>query len=773
MKAQMVKNAVIVPTGSKGGFILKRPPADRAALQEEVTRRYVVFMHGLLDLTDNLVAGEVVHPDDVRILDDDDPYLVVAADKGTATFSDTANAVSEEVGFWLGDAFASGGSAGYDHKELGITARGAWESVLRHFRELGVDAMHDPITAVGIGDMSGDVFGNGMLLSPSLRLIAAFDHRHVFIDPDPDAERAMAERRRLFELPASSWADYDAAFISPGGGVWSRAEKSIPLSPEARRALGVDAEQLPPNDLLRAILGAEVDLLWNGGIGTFVKGSSESNADAGDRTNDAIRVNGRDLRARVVGEGGNLGFTQRGRIEYAQAGGRINTDAVDNSAGVDCSDHEVNLKILLGLAEQRGDLTRKQRDELLQAVADDVVRHVLYDNYLQAQILSQEVAASAGRLEAYEDLMASLEAEGGLERPIEYLPSTDEMAERRKASAGMERPELCVLLAYAKRSIKQALLHSSLPDDPYLERELARYFPPRVVERFGYLLPDHPLKRELIATIVANDVVNSEGITFVSRTVAETGAEPADVARAYRIAREVTGATPLWDEVEALDGKIDPVLQNELMVGVDWLVERVARWYLSSAPAADLGTAIEEGRDGFAEVAASIQSAGTDSWRAAREEVAAPFVAAGVSDDLARRHAYLPELVHAPDIVVVARQTGRPVPDVARVFYLLGEALHLDWLEARLDDLPAVSRWQRWAVQAVEDDLTLVRREIAQKAIDTAPGADADEAVAAYLAARPEASERLSRFMRGLALEGVTDLAVLTVAVRQIRGLAA
>ncbi len=578
MKAQMVKNAVIVPVGSKGGFVLKRATEGRDALKAEVERQYRVLIQGMLDVTDNLVDGQVAHPAGVRIHDEPDPYLVVAADKGTAALSDVANEISEAYGFWLGDAFASGGSAGYDHKELGITARGAWESVKRHFRELGIDTQADPFTVVGIGDMSGDVFGNGMRLSPTIRLIAAFDHRHVFIDPTPDAASSAAERQRLYDLPGSSWDDYDRSLISAGGGVYPRSAKAIELSPEARAALGIEATAPTPAECIRAILQAPVDLLWNGGIGTYVKASFETHADVGDRANDAVRVDASSLRCRVVGEGGNLGFTQLGRIELARTGGRINTDAIDNSGGVDSSDHEVNLKILVGLAVARGDLTRKQRDVLLQEVTEDVVQHVLYTNYQQAQILSQVEGLALSRgLEAYEDLMQGLEAEGILERAIEFLPSTDEMAERSRNGVGMARPELCVLMAYAKRSIKDGVLASTLPSDPYLDGELSRYFPDRIIERFGYLVPEHPLRRELVAMIVANEVVNAQGITFVSRLATETGADPADVVRAFWIAREVTGATPRWQAIEALDGHVDPSVQVELMNGADAVVEGVAR----------------------------------------------------------------------------------------------------------------------------------------------------------------------------------------------------
>jgi glutamate dehydrogenase len=771
MKAQMVKNAVIVPVGSKGGFVLKAPPAGREEVQAEVVRCYSTLIRGMLDLTDNLVDGSTVHPPNVRVLDDGDPYLVVAADKGTAALSDTANAIAAEYGFWLGDAFASGGSSGYDHKQLGITAKGVWESVERHFRELGVDVTTQPLTVVGIGDMSGDVFGNGMLLSDTIRLVAAFDHRHVFIDPEPDPPASFAERSRLFELPISSWDDYDRALISQGGGVWSRAEKAIRLSPEARAALAIDAESLTPNEVISAILRAPVDLLWNGGIGTFVKASYESNTDVGDRTNDAIRVSGNELRAQVVAEGGNLGFTQKARIEYAEMGGRINTDAIDNSAGVDCSDHEVNLKILLGIPIASGDLTLKQRNELLREVEEDVAAHVLYDNYLQAQILSQEIAASVDRLEAYEDLMTELEAEGLLERELESLPAGEQMAERRRAGRGMARPELCILLAYAKRSLEEAIRNSPLPDDPYLDRDLRRYFPARVVERFGHLIARHPLRRHLASTIVANEVVNDLGITWASRLALETGAEAAQVARAFCIARDVTRAVERWNDVEALDGKIDPVLQNVLMVGVDTLVEDIARWYLLNAPAAPMGETIDAIEPLFTELSETIARVGSEEWRRVREERVADLARQGIAESLGRRHVYQPDLAHGPDMIAVARETGRTLEDVATTFLLAGERLHLDWLEQRLSGLPDASRWQRWAAQAIGDDLLAVRRDVTLRVLAGADHGPVAAAFDSFLAANAESYERLCRLVSSLEAQGEQSLAALTVAVRQVRGL--
>jgi glutamate dehydrogenase len=771
MKAQMTKNAVIVPTGSKGGFVLRRP-VDQAELKRAVQDAYLVFIRGLLDVTDNLVGGRVVHPPGVKVLDGDDPYLVVAADKGTATFSDAANEVSEEYGFWLGDAFASGGSAGYDHKVLGITARGGWESVKWHFRAMGRDVARQPFTVAGIGDMSGDVFGNGMLLSDQIRLIAAFDHRHIFIDPDPDPKLSIVERRRLYELPGSTWDSYDRALISPGGGVFPRTAKKIALSPEMRDVLDTDATALTPDELMKVILQAPVDLLWSAGIGTYVKAASESNEAVGDRANDAIRINGRGLRCKVIGEGGNLGLTQRGRIEYAMAGGRINTDFIDNSGGVHCSDREVNLKILLGMAVERGDLDRAGRDQLVAAAADDVVKAILYDNFLQAQILSQEVEASPGRLETYEDLMQSLESEDLLDRDIEQLPSTEEVTERGRSGLGLTSPELAVLLAYAKRSLAEALLDSDLPDWPAFEADLPDYFAAPVVERFADLIPRHPLRRELIATMVANEVINSEGITFVSRLTAETGKGPADVVRAYRIAREVTGAAERWNPIEGLVGTIEPALQSELMGGVDWLVEAIARWYLAHAGVEPMAEAIEASREAFQEISTALPDIGPVQWRTERSLVIEQLESRGVPKPVAERHAYQGELAHAPDIIELGHITGRPIRYVARVFFLLGQLFGINWLEARVDQLPAASRWHRRAIQAVDEELMNLRRELAERVLtDADPNMTPHEAMEGYLATRGSQHDRLTRFMSALAADGVDDVASVIVAIRQIRAL--
>jgi glutamate dehydrogenase len=619
--------------------------------------------------------------------------------------------------------------------------------------------------------MSGDVFGTGMLYSDQICLVAAFDHRHVFLDPVPNPAAGRAERVRLFEASGSTWDDYDRTRISPGGGVWARTLKSIPISPEARLALGIEATELEPNELIRAILRAPVDLLYNGGIGTYVKASTESHADAGDRVNDSVRIDGSELRCRVVAEGGNLGFTQRGRIEFALAGGRINTDFIDNSAGVDCSDHEVNLKILCGLAVQRGELTIEARNALLQEVEPDVVRHVLYDNFLQAQVLSRESELSPHRMEAFEDLMQTLEADGLLDRSLEALPGPDDMAERRRAGKGMARPELAVLLAFAKQGLSDALLRSSLPDSRYLEQDLRAYFPPRVVERLGHVLPEHPLRRELVATLVANDVVNSQGITFVARVVSETGAEPSDVVRAYRIARDVTGAVERWGAIETLVGTLEPALVDELTAGVDRLVEVASRWYLQHAPG-QLGRAVDAHQDAFRRFVGSLSEAAPDEWRQQREREAWRLMDRGVPESVARAHVVQPFLVHGPNVVEVAVATGRPVEDVTRAFFLVGAAAFIDWLEERLGGVPATTRWHRWALRAVEDDLLAARRRLAEQVFAHADGRSVEEGLRSFAAEHDDPTRRLARFMRGLALEEVSDIAAAAVAVRQIRALA-
>jgi glutamate dehydrogenase len=612
-----------------------------------------------------------------------------------------------------------------------------------------------------------------MLQSDRTALVAAFDHRHIFVDPTPNPARAFAERRRLFDQPGSSWADYDASAISAGGGVWPRDAKLIELSPEAKQALGIDSDGLTPADLIRGILSAPVDLLWNGGVGTFVKASTETNELVGDRGNDALRIDATELRARVVGEGGNLGLTQRARIEYAMAGGAVNTDFIDNSGGVDCSDREVNLKILLGLAEERGELDRTERDTLIEAVSDDVVARILYDSFLQAQILGQEIEESAKRLETYEDLMVQLEAEDLLLRELEGLPGPEEMTERARTGTGLTGPELAVLLAYAKRSLRTAILASDLPDRPHFDGDLSAYFPDAVSEAFGYQITHHPLRRELVATIVSNEVVNSEGITFVSRLMAETGAEPDAVVRAYRIARRVTRATRRWEDVEALVDLVDPEVQNELMHEVDELVESTARWYLANPTPGSIDETADAAAERFDELVRHLAALTPEQWREDKSVRLAELRRAGVPHDVAHRHIFETELLHGSEIIDVAGRSQRSVGDVADAFYYVGAPAGLDWLGERVALLPAGTRWHRRAAEAVEDDLRRLRRTLAERVLAECPELPPQPAVEQYLERRRRRVDRLDRFLRVLAADGVDDVASAVVAMRQVESLLA
>ncbi|MDP9023229.1 MAG: NAD-glutamate dehydrogenase [Actinomycetota bacterium] len=767
MRAQVLKNAVIVPTGAKGGFVLKRPPADRQALAAEVERQYRTFIRALLDVTDNVVGDEVVAPDRVRRRDGDDAYLVVAADRGTATFSDIANAVADEYGFWLGDAFASGGSRGYDHKRLGITARGVWVAIRRHFHELGIDVEHEQITVAGIGDMSGDVFGNGMLQSSPIRLIAAFDHRDIFLDPDPDPQRAFTERQRLFGDPRLSWQDYDRDAISVGGGVWSRDEKWIPLSPRLQELLRVDAGRLPPPAVVRAILEAPVDLLFAGGIGTFVKASHESNSDIGDRANDEIRVDARRLRARVVAEGANLAVTQPARIEYARRGGRLNTDFIDNSAGVDLSDHEVNLKILLRLVPAGGDITSADRDAVLEAVVEEVVAACLRDVELQTWLLSYEAAVSPSRIEAYEALIVHLETTGTLDRDVEALPTTEAMEERRAAGAGLTRPELAVILAATKRDLSAELVGSQLPDQPALNEVLAGYFPPLLAERFGGLLDRHRLRRELVATVMSNEVVNRMGMTFVHRLARELGAEHATVVAACWTARKIADAERYWDALEDVDRRIDPMLAIELKAGVDAMLETLTREYVRSAELTEVAAVIARDRPAFEALEATV----TRAWeRRSDPPDVARFVDRGLQADTARWLLAVNDLDIAPDVAGVARALGEPPADVAAVFLALREELGLDRLRRLLDRAVPRDRWGRWHVRGLRDDLRGLHRTAAHRALREHRGGPAYDAVRAFITDRQDAVARSARLIdQAVAEEGSVRLDAVAVAVRALR----
>ncbi|HUL08479.1 MAG TPA: NAD-glutamate dehydrogenase [Candidatus Acidoferrum sp.] len=775
MKTQVVKNAVIVPSGSKGGFVVKRPPATggREALNAEVVECYKTMMRGLLDITDNLVGGQVQPPAEVVRRDPDDPYLVVAADKGTATFSDIANSVSVEYGFWLDDAFASGGSAGYDHKGMAITARGAWEAVKRHFRELGTDTQTQDFTVVGVGDMSGDVFGNGMLLSRHIRLVAAFNHMHVFLDPDPDPEASWQERKRLFDLPRSAWSDYDPKFISAGGGVYERKAKSIKLSAQVKKRFGIAKDSMTPAELIQLLLKAEIDLLWLGGIGTYVKASDETHAEVGDRANDALRVNATDLRCKVAGEGANLGFTQRARIEYALKGGRINTDAVDNSAGVDTSDHEVNIKILLNGEVAAGDMTRKQRDKLLKEITDDVAALVLRDNYLQTQCLTVTQALSARLLDRHMRFVRVLEKAGRLDRAIEFLPNEEIVGERKNAGLGLTRPELAVLLAYAKIQLEDGLVETDLPDDPQLGDELLSYFPPRLREKFSDGIARHRLRREIVTTVISNELVNRAGITFVHEVREGTGMGSADIARAYLAARGVFGMPKLWQQIEALDAKVPAALQGAMLLECGRTVERGTTWLLrNESQPLDIAAAVATYGAGVeALVAAKELIAEAD--RAEIEQRIAAHVEKGVPKALAQRMAIMHLLPPSLDIVRISRTTGVAVEQVGRTYFAVGARFGLDWLRHAAAALPSENHWDKQAVVAVTDDFYGHQRELTTRILGAAAKANGADPIEAWSAVRGPAVQRAESLVADLRQSGTAGLAMLAVANRQLRSLTA
>jgi glutamate dehydrogenase len=768
VKAQQVKNAVIVPVGAKGGFVPKLLPgmiaagAAREMIQAEGAATYKLFISTLLDITDDLAGNRVVVPDNVVRHDDDDPYLVVAADKGTATFSDLANAIAQEHGFWLDDAFASGGSAGYDHKKMGITARGAWESVKRHFREMNVDIAATPFGVVGVGDMSGDVFGNAMLRERTIKLVAAFDHRDILIDPDPDPERSFAERRRLFDLPRSSWQDYDRALLSRGGGVFSRTLKEIPLSPQAQALLGLAADKPTPQKVMHAILKAPVDLLFFGGIGTYVRAAAETDDAVGDRTNDAIRVSGAELRAKVIGEGANLGMTQRGRIEAALHGVRLNTDAIDNSAGVNTSDIEVNLKIALATPMRDGRLAREDRNRLLADMTEDVAALVLRNNYLQTLALSLAERRGLEDLGFEQRLMQTLENAGALDRSVELLPDDMEISERRRRSQALTRPELAVLLAYAKLSLNHELLGASVPDDPYLGRELGRYFPVLVAEKFLDAVEHHRLRREIIVTQLANSIINRGGPSFLVRIADQTGARPANIAAAFAAVRDSYGMTALNNEIDALDNKISGSLQLELYGAVqDLLLDRVV-WFLRNVDFREgLAAMIAHYRAGIAAVEAALDGALAEAAALHCQGREADLRKQGVPDGLARRIARLPALVAAPDIVMVAERTGRDISALAAIYFAAEAFFRLDQIAAAARGIVVSDYFDRLALDRALDSIGEAERRLA--AAMAGNGAAGAQAVEAWAAPRQADVERVRMSVNEIANSGLT-LAKLTVA---------
>jgi glutamate dehydrogenase len=780
VKAQQVKNAVIIPVGAKGGFYPKQLPVNstREAVQAAAIAAYQTLIHAMLDLTDNILPdGSIAPPEGVVRHDEDDPYLVVAADKGTATFSDIANGIAEGRGFWLGDAFASGGSHGYDHKKMGITAKGAWEAVKRHFRELGRDIQSEPFTCVGVGDMSGDVFGNGMLLSKATKLVAAFNHQHIFIDPTPDLEKSFAERKRMFDLPRSSWADYDKSLISTGGGVFARSLKEIPLSAAIQALIGSTATKLSPDEIIKALLTADVDLLWFGGIGTFIKAESQSNLDVGDRANDAVRINGAQVRAKVVGEGANLGATQLGRVEYALNHGRINTDAIDNSAGVDTSDHEVNLKILFSGPLRRAEITGDARDALLNDMVDDVAALVLRDNYEQTLALSVSQDRGVKDLDAQGRFIRDLERRGKLDRAVEYLPDDEALRKRAQAGQGLTRPELAVLLAYAKLDLDAEIVASELPDNPYFSGELVAYFPRAAASRFPNELANHRLRREIIATSLANRIVNLAGPVFVHRMKEVSSATGARVARAYVEAEGAFSLGALKSRIEALDGHIDAHVQTGMYADIAELLRRLGLWFLVNIPAdADLGQTIARYRDGveelrgtFATLVSPYEAQHTEARIARLREEGAPV---DIADDVA----VLQLLAGAPEIVMLAETRKLPIDLVAGAYFALGATIGLDRLRGLASRIAGNEHWDRLAVRRIVDDLYAGQRGLVADALrDASPTAgtraEGAELVKAWADAHADVLARTKSFLAELERTGDLSIAKLTLANSQIHEL--
>lgn len=776
VKAQQVKNSVIVPVGAKGGFLPRRLPlgGSRDEIAAEGIACYRIFISGLLDITDNLKDGALVPPANVVRHDDDDPYLVVAADKGTATFSDIANGIAIDYGFWLGDAFASGGSAGYDHKKMGITAKGAWVGVQRHFRERGINVQEDSITVVGVGDMAGDVFGNGLLMSDKLQLVAAFNHMHIFIDPNPNPATSFVERQRMFDLPRSAWSDYDTSIMSEGGGIFSRSAKSIAISPQMKERFDIKADKLTPTELLNALLKAPVDLLWNGGIGTYVKASSESHADVGDKANDSLRVNGNELRCKVVGEGGNLGMTQLGRVEFGLNGGGSNTDFIDNAGGVDCSDHEVNIKILLNEVVQAGDMTDKQRNQLLASMTDEVGGLVLGNNYKQTQALSLAARRAYERIAEYKRLMSDLEGRGKLDRAIEFLPTEEQINERVAAGHGLTRPELSVLISYSKIDLKEQLLNSLVPDDDYLTRDMETAFPPTLVSKFSEAMRRHRLKREIVSTQIANDLVNHMGITFVQRLKESTGMSPANVAGAYVIVRDIFHLPHWFRQIEALDYQVSADVQLELMDELMRLGRRATRWFLrarrneqnAARDVAHFGPHLKELGLKLDEL---LSGEIRENWQARYQA----YVAAGVPELLARMVAGTSHLYTLLPIIEASDVTGQDPAEVAKAYFAVGSALDITWYLQQISALPVENNWQALAREAFRDDVDWQQRAITISVLQQGDGTqDVEARLALWMAQHEGMIERWRAMLVEIRAASGTDYAMYAVANRELLDLA-
>ena len=775
MKAQMVKNSVIVPVGSKGGFVVKQPPVggSREELMTEVIYCYQNFLRGLLDITDNYVDGKVVRPSDVVCHDEQDPYLVVAADKGTATFSDIANGISEEYGFWLGDAFASGGSVGYDHKGMGITAKGAWESVKRHFREMEHDTQEQEFTVVGIGDMGGDVFGNGMLLSNKIKLLAAFNHMHIFLDPDPDPAKSFKERERMFKLERSTWEDYNSKLISKGGGVFSRSAKSIKLSPQVQALIGGKAKEMAPNDLIHSLLKARVDLLWNGGIGTYMKASSETHADAQDKANDPLRVDASALRCKVVGEGGNLGCTQLGRIEFTARGGKMYTDAIDNSAGVDCSDHEVNIKILVDSLVNNGKLPAKRRAALLASMTDNVSSLVLRDNYQQTQCISLILAEAPGSLDEHSRFISSLEAEDKLNRDIEFLPDSEEITERIANNKGLTAPEIAVLVAYSKMDIYQRLMDSPFADDPFFEQELLSYFPPQLSKKYPDAIRSHQLRREIIATQTTNSFVNRLGPTYLRRLRDELGAQTSEIATAFVAVRHLFKLRDLWSEIESLDNKITNAAQTEMLLLVRGWVERGVHWLVKNRRShkgpQDI---VDKFGDSVTELRSMIPDSLAKPNKTSYQSRCNHFNKSGAPAALAARVASVVPLSSSFDILDIHNTSGVDLKLITSLYFHLGDFLKLQWLREQIELLEAGSHWHILAKSALRSDIHYRQRHLSAEIIETAGKSKSPEDIVKAWADKSD--ERLTIYrkrLKELMASKQVDYAMLTLAVNEVQKL--
>lgn len=768
MKAQMVKNAVIIPVGSKGGFIVKQPPLD-GSLREEGVKCYQTMMCGLLDVTDTIQAGRVIHPQDVICRDDDDPYLVVAADKGTSTFSDYANQMSAEYNFWLGDAFASGGSTGYDHKKMGITARGAWESVKRHFREMDRDATKEELTVIGIGDMSGDVFGNGLLLSHHLKLLAAFNHLHIFIDPTPHPEKSYQERKRLFDLSSSTWEEYNSSLISEGGGVFNRQAKSISITPQMKALFGIHDDYLSPSNLIRALLKASVDLIWLGGIGTYIKATNETSHDVKDRINDALRINGSEVRALVIAEGANLGVTQLGRIEYAKKGGRINTDAIDNSAGVDCSDHEVNIKILLNQVISKNALTFEKRNTLLYHMTDDVARLVLKDNFSQVQAISLARTQGIRLLDEQARLMRDLEEEGLLNRALEYLPDETEIVRRIADKQGLTRPELAVLLAYAKISLTNQLIHSEVPDLNLLRARLLNYFPERLQNAYREEIETHPLRREIIATLFTSSIVNHMGMTFIHEMKRQANVEGSDVARAYLIVRELLDFYSIWKDLETLE-TLPSSFQESLMLTIYETIKRFTDWFLRFENIQqDLDTLLHTFKPNFDSLREHLFDLFAPHTRKLYEDKCREYEHLGLPASLSQKLISLEPLIALPDIITLSTALSLNIKLVARVYFALGQQLGFEWLRKVAIGLSGETHWQQGAANSLIEELYLNQRSLTKKVLTSGKPLESlfreDGTLAPNIISTSAVESTLSDLMNA----STVDFAMLTVMNRQLR----